>query len=205
MTSVQITWPSNLAVQVTPFAHLDHRYSINYNLQLLTSYPSCLHTTLASLLSQPLSHTVPHTPLMQISTLPALSSGPSTKRSVSLVQFWAAMEIKDVVTSLKHTLRYSSNLEFGVVYIYNLQLHVFREDIPHMLFECQQTELFTHVCSWNNNYCILHRLKICGVHVCYLQYWLVNMNTFGVHRCLVSTLSKLLTVSGLYQCWIKYN
>ena len=45
-----------------------------------------------SLLSQPLSHTVPHTPLMQISTLPALSTGPSTKRRVSFVQFWTAVE-----------------------------------------------------------------------------------------------------------------
>ena len=56
----------------------------------LALYPSCLHTTLASLLSQKSSHTVPHTPLMQTSTLPALFTGPLTKRSVLLVQCWAA-------------------------------------------------------------------------------------------------------------------
>ena len=52
--------------------------------------PSCLHTTLASLLSHPSSHTVPHTLLIQISTLPALCKGPLTKRTVPLVQCWAA-------------------------------------------------------------------------------------------------------------------
>jgi len=57
----------------------------------LALYLSCLHTTLASLLSQKSSHTVPHTPLMQTSTLPALFTGPLTKRSVSLVQCWAAV------------------------------------------------------------------------------------------------------------------
>ena len=33
-------------------------------------YPSCLHATAASLLFQPVSHTVPHLPSAQISTLP---------------------------------------------------------------------------------------------------------------------------------------
>ena len=33
-------------------------------------YPSCLHTTVASLLSQLVSQTVPHLPSKQISTLP---------------------------------------------------------------------------------------------------------------------------------------
>ena len=59
-------------------------------LPVLTLYPSCLHTTLASLLSQLLWHTVPHTPLMQISTLPALSRGPPAKRTVPVMQCWAA-------------------------------------------------------------------------------------------------------------------
>ena len=59
----------------------------------LTLYPSCLHTTLASLVSHPSSQTVPQTPLMQISTLPALGRGPLTKRTVPLVQRWAAVFI----------------------------------------------------------------------------------------------------------------
>ena len=37
-------------------------------------YPSCLHTTVASLLSQPKWQTVPHLPSIQISTLPSLVS-----------------------------------------------------------------------------------------------------------------------------------
>ena len=59
----------------------------------LTLYPSCLHTTLASLLSQLLyrPHTVPHTPLMQTSTLPAFSRDPLAKRIVPLVQCWTAV------------------------------------------------------------------------------------------------------------------
>ena len=69
---------------------------------MFTLYPSCLHTTLASLLSQPLSHTVPHTPLMQISTLPALLTGPPTKRTVPLVQFWTSVEGDKFVTILKN-------------------------------------------------------------------------------------------------------
>ena len=58
---------------------------------VLTLYPSCLHTTLVSVLSQPPPHTVPHAPLMQTSTVPALSRGPLTNRSAPLVQFWTAV------------------------------------------------------------------------------------------------------------------
>jgi len=64
-------------------------------LPVSTLYPSCLHTTLASLLSHRSSHTVPHTPLIQISTLPALFTGPPTKRSVWLVQRWATIWIEN--------------------------------------------------------------------------------------------------------------
>ena len=59
---------------------------------MFTLYPSCVHTTLAALLSQEPLQTLPHTPWMQTSTLPALSTGPSTKRTVPLVQGWAAMQ-----------------------------------------------------------------------------------------------------------------
>ena len=58
---------------------------------VLTLYPSCLHTTLVSVLSQPPPHTVPHTSLMQTSTVPALARGPLTNRSAPLVQFWTAV------------------------------------------------------------------------------------------------------------------
>ena len=64
-----------------------HRFNtlylnIDHALQVATSellnvpnseYPSCLHTTLASSLSQPLSQIVPQEPLTQISTRPSLS------------------------------------------------------------------------------------------------------------------------------------
>ena len=43
-------------------------------------YPSCLHTTDASLLSQPLSQTVPHLPSAQISTLPSCQLIPPLRR-----------------------------------------------------------------------------------------------------------------------------
>ena len=59
---------------------------------MFTLYPSCVHTTLAALLSQELLQTLPHTPWMQTSTLPALSTGPSTKRTVPLVQGRAAIQ-----------------------------------------------------------------------------------------------------------------
>ena len=59
---------------------------------MFTLYPSCVHTTLAALLSQEAPQTLPHTPWMQTSTLPALSTGPSTKRTVPLVQGWTAIQ-----------------------------------------------------------------------------------------------------------------
>ena len=43
----------------------------NFKYLLVVMNPSCLHTTLASLLSHPSSHTVPHSLLIQISTLPS--------------------------------------------------------------------------------------------------------------------------------------
>ena len=44
----------------------------------LVEYPSCPHTTAASLLSQESSHTVPHCLFMQISTLPSFGMLPPT-------------------------------------------------------------------------------------------------------------------------------
>lgn len=52
----------------------------------IREYPACLHTTVASLLSHPLSQIVPQASLMQISTLPMLSEGPSTNLMVPLLQ-----------------------------------------------------------------------------------------------------------------------
>ena len=48
--------------------------------------PKLLQTTLASLESQLSSHTVPHTPLMQISTLPSLADWPPASWIVPWVQ-----------------------------------------------------------------------------------------------------------------------
>ena len=40
------------------------------------------------------------------------------------------------------------------------KLEVFREDIPRVQFQCQQTKLFA---MRAHNYCILHRLNVCGM------------------------------------------
>ena len=49
-------------------------------------YPSCLHTTWASRLSQRSSHTVPHTPPTHTSTLPSLAVLPSSRRRSPVLQ-----------------------------------------------------------------------------------------------------------------------
>ena len=46
----------------------------------VVEYPSCRQTTVASVLPQPSSHTVPHTLFIQISTLPSLGTPPPTSR-----------------------------------------------------------------------------------------------------------------------------
>ena len=48
-------------------------------------YPSCLQTTSASPRSQPLSHTVPHSPLTHTSTLPSSDVDPFISRTAPLV------------------------------------------------------------------------------------------------------------------------
>ena len=49
-------------------------------------YPSCRHTTVASVLPQESSHTVPHTLFMQISTVPSFGMLPPTSRNWPAVQ-----------------------------------------------------------------------------------------------------------------------
>ena len=49
-------------------------------------YPSCWHTTEASVLSQESSHTVPHRLFVQISTLPSFGMLPPASRSWPVVQ-----------------------------------------------------------------------------------------------------------------------
>ena len=51
------------------------------------AYPSCLQTTVASVLSQESSHTVPHWSLMHTSTLPSYWLEPPTRRTSPYVQF----------------------------------------------------------------------------------------------------------------------
>ena len=53
---------------------------------LYLEYPSCPHATLASKLSQPSSHTVPHVSFMQISRRPSNRSAPPTRRSSPWLQ-----------------------------------------------------------------------------------------------------------------------
>ena len=48
--------------------------------------PSCLHTTLASMLSQKSSHTVPQWLLMHTSTRPSLGKNPPARRTDPLEQ-----------------------------------------------------------------------------------------------------------------------
>ena len=51
-------------------------------------YPSCLHTTVASLESHKLLLTVPHIPLTHTSTLPSLLPVPPTRRILPLLKHW---------------------------------------------------------------------------------------------------------------------
>ena len=50
------------------------------------AYPSCLQTTVASVVSQESSHTVPHWSLMHTSTLPSYWLEPPTRRTSPYVQ-----------------------------------------------------------------------------------------------------------------------
>ena len=50
------------------------------------AYPSCLQTTVASMLSQESSHTVPHWSLMHTSTLPSYWLEPPTRRTSPYIQ-----------------------------------------------------------------------------------------------------------------------
>ena len=70
---------------------------VNYMIMELPveTNPNCLHTTTASLVSQELSQTVPHTLLLQISTRPSVIAVPPTSRKAPLVvelHVWAAKQ-----------------------------------------------------------------------------------------------------------------
>ena len=75
--------PSPKYALLVGIAAFDYKWHTNYhqfNTQLnvlpwvISSNPSCRHTTVASFMSHPSSQTVPHKPYKQISTLPLLSS-----------------------------------------------------------------------------------------------------------------------------------
>ncbi len=51
-----------------------------YNLFSPLPYPSIVHTTVASEMSQRSSHTVPHCPSLHTSTRPSVATLPSTRR-----------------------------------------------------------------------------------------------------------------------------
>ena len=74
--------------QVTDFMRVQLMCNINlmFFCQPWVEYPSCRHTTVASAFPQKSSHTVPHSLLMQISTLPSLAMIPPTSRSWPGVQ-----------------------------------------------------------------------------------------------------------------------
>ena len=57
-----------------------------YFFSLVVEYSNCLHTTWASFVLQPSSHTVPQVPLLQISTLPSLETLPSTSLTLPCIQ-----------------------------------------------------------------------------------------------------------------------
>ena len=63
-------------------------YKTSWSVQVnspIVENPSCLQTTVASILSQFTSHTVPHTPFKQISTLPSNSVWPPLNRTAPSV------------------------------------------------------------------------------------------------------------------------
>ena len=66
---------------------LRQKFSIWTMNSLISAYPSCLQTTVASLTPQASSHTVPQVPLWQNSTRPSLSVLPPTSLTSPDVQF----------------------------------------------------------------------------------------------------------------------
>lgn len=59
-------------------------------------YPNCRQTTLASGVLQTSSHTVPHTPSLQTSTLPSSNSEPS----LNCISPWVQALEKDIIGSV---------------------------------------------------------------------------------------------------------
>ena len=78
------------------------------------SYPSCLHTTLASVLSQRSSQTVPHAPPLHTSTRPSKLFVPPTRRmdpsmqTIPLINYLTYTSYTHLDTSLQHPLNVHS-------------------------------------------------------------------------------------------------
>ena len=63
-------------------------HAVHTQISLEFWYPSCLHTTVASLVSHPLLVTVPQIPLTHTSTLPSLLLAPPIRRILPLPEHW---------------------------------------------------------------------------------------------------------------------
>ena len=68
------------------------------------AYPSCLQTTVASVLSHKSSHTVPHWSLMHTSTLPSYWLEPPTRRTSPYVQLPLAFTAGVVLVKYKNCI-----------------------------------------------------------------------------------------------------
>ena len=85
--TLQVSWSL-----ITVIYRTQHQYQLLWFWPWV-EYPSCRHTTVASVLLQPSSHTVPHTLFIQISTLPSFGTLPPTSRSWPVVH-GTAMELQ---------------------------------------------------------------------------------------------------------------
>ena len=102
-------------------------------------YPSCLQTTRASVVLQPLSHIVPHTPPRHISTLPSLDVVPPLKRIVP--------PTKQVRAVMWKTNAYIILTDWNDFYLLKFLLYCFIDE-NCQLFSCLQMCQYTCTFVW---------------------------------------------------------
>ena len=103
-------------------------------------YPSCLHTTLASLLSQKSSQMVPQVPLTHTSTLPRCSLTLPESRTSPFVQD----TLNDKITSMNTLKTWNKTLQFSCCQ------STFTSALGHEMLHWE-----IQLCTFTNDTCIL--------------------------------------------------
>ena len=105
-----------------------------------SGWPSCLHTTLASLVPKKSSQTVPHCPPRQISILPSVSVTPPMRRISPLVQSNAAEEVDGIIGTNELTVHInlisSISLQLQLTVMELIFIAYFEEGIGLQLLAC---------------------------------------------------------------------